>query len=177
MLRITLDMDDVMADTNGKLIDYALNEFGPGHLYEDYRRAAFKDILHPKQMKKMYSYIHQTGFFKDIPVMEGAQEVVEELAQYYEIYVATAAMEFPNSFREKYDWLQINFPNIPWSNVVFCGDKSVIASDFLIDDHLKNMLSFTGKGILYSAPHNLHETAYPRVANWREIREMFLPKK
>ncbi len=177
MLRITLDMDDVLADTHGKLIEYVLNEFDTHYLYEDFRKTAFRELLHPKQLKKMYSYIHQTGFFKDIPVMEGAQETVKELSQYYEIYVATAALEFPNSFREKYDWLQMNFPDISWKNIVFCGDKSIIASDFLIDDHIKNMISFTGKGILYSAPHNKDETAYPRVANWREIREMFLPKE
>ncbi|GHB81952.1 5' nucleotidase, NT5C type [Persicitalea jodogahamensis] len=177
MLRITLDMDDVLADTHGKLIDYVLNEFDTHYLYEDFRKTPIKELLHPKQFKKMYTYIHQSGFFKDIPVMEGAQETVQELSQYYEIFVATAALEFPNSFREKYDWLQSNFPDIAWKNIVFCGDKSIISSDFLIDDHVKNMLSFTGKGILYSAPHNMEETAYPRVANWREIREMFLPKE
>jgi 5'(3')-deoxyribonucleotidase len=176
MVRITLDMDDVMADTNGKLIDIVLNEFNTNHSREDFRKKSFKELLHPKQQKKLHTYIQQPGFFKNIPVMQGAVETVTELANYYEIYIATAAMEFPNSFREKYDWLQKHFPFIPWNNVVFCGDKSVIASDYLIDDHIKNLVSFRGKGILFSAPQNLKETSYQRVNNWAEIGDLFLPK-
>lgn len=176
MLRITLDMDDVLADTHGKLIDFALNEFESIHVADDFRQHPLRELLHPKQMSKVFEYVQRSGFFQDIPVMQDAISTVQELSQYYEIFVATAAMEFPNSFREKYDWLATHFPFIPWSNLVFCGNKSIIASDYLIDDHVKNMLSFTGKGILYSAPHNLKETAWPRVANWHEIGEMFLPK-
>ncbi len=176
MLRITLDMDDVLANTHGKLIDFALNEFKTTHSPGDFHQHPLRELLHPKQMSKVYEYLHQPGFFRDIPVMDGAIRTVQELSRYYEIFVATAAMEFPNSFKEKYDWLAEHFPFIPWHNIVFCGDKSIIASDYLIDDHIKNMVSFTGKGILYSAPHNLKETAHPRVANWREVGEMFLPK-
>lgn len=176
MLRITLDMDDVLADTHGKLIDFALDEFETTHVASDFRKHPLRELLHPKQISKVYEVVHQPGFFRDIPLMEAAVETVLKLSQYYEIYIATAAMEFPNSFREKYDWLAEHFPFIPRSNIVFCGDKSVIASDYLIDDHVKNMISFTGKGILFSAPHNLKETAYPRVGNWHEVGEMFLPK-
>lgn len=176
MVRITLDMDDVLADTNGKLIDIAMNEFDTNHSREDFRKKSFKELLHPKQQKKLYSFIQQPDFFKDIPVMPDAIETVKELANYYEIFVATAAMEFPNSFREKYDWLQRYFPFIPWKNVVFCGDKSIITSDYLIDDHIKNLISFKGKGILFSAPHNLKETGFQRVSNWDEIGDLFLPK-
>lgn len=176
MVRITLDMDDVMADTNGKLIDIILNEFPTNHSAEDFRKKSFKELLHPKQQKKLYTYIQQPGFFQDITVMPGAVDIISELTNYYEIYIATAAMEFPNSFREKYDWLQKHFPFIPWSNVVFCGDKSIINSDYLIDDHVKNLISFRGKGILFSAPHNLKEAGYQRVNNWAEIGDLFLPK-
>lgn len=175
MVRITLDMDDVLADTNGKLIDIVLNEFSTFHIREDFYTQSFKELLHPKQLKKLFSRLHEPGFFKDIPVMPDATDVVFELSRYYEIFVATASMEFPNSFREKFDWLQAYFPFIPWTNIVFCGNKSIISSDFLIDDHVKNLTSFKGKGILFSAPHNLKETNYRRVNNWKEIADLFLP--
>jgi 5'-nucleotidase len=176
MVRITLDMDDVLADTNGKLIDIVLNEFNTMHRREEFYQHSFRELLHPKQLKKLYSILQQPGFFKNIPVVENSVEVVKELSNYYEIYVATAAMEFPNSFREKYDWLHTHFPFIPWTNIVFCGNKSIISSDFLIDDHVKNLIPFKGKGILYSAPHNLKERGFNRVANWAEISDLFLPK-
>ncbi|GAB2771621.1 5'-3'-deoxyribonucleotidase [Rhabdobacter roseus] len=175
MLRLTLDMDDVMANTHEKLVDIVLNEFDTIYSEPDFATRPLRELLHPKQLNKLNKYLHKPGFFKDIAVKEGAIETVSQLARYYEIYVATAAMEFPNSFREKYDWLHQHFPFIPWHNIVFCGDKSIIASDYLIDDHVRNILAFRGQGILFSAPHNLNETAYKRVSNWKEISELFLP--
>jgi 5'-nucleotidase len=177
MKRITLDMDDVLADTHGKLIDIALNEFATHYSRHDFQKQALQDLLHAKQMKKLYSIIQQPGFFADIPAIEGAVEVVKRLSQYYEIFIATAAMEFPNSFREKYDWLGKHLPFIPWTHIVFCGDKSIISSDYLIDDHVKNLFAFQGKPILYSAPHNLKETNFQRVSSWAEIADLFLPKE
>ena len=176
MKRITLDMDDVLADTHGKLIDIALNEFTTNHSRHDFQNHALHNLLHAKQMKKLYALIQQPGFFANIPPIEGAVEVVTRLSHYYEIYIATAAMEFPNSFREKYDWLAQHLPFIPWTHIVFCGDKSIIASDYLIDDHVKNLIAFKGKPILYSAPHNLKETNFQRVSSWAEIADLFLHK-
>ena len=175
MKRITLDMDDVLADTEGKLIDFALREFTPHRSRHDYRQQPMHQLLHAQQLKNVDVYIHQPGFFVDIPVMEGAQDVVAQLTKYYEIFVATAAMEFPNSFREKYDWLQKYFPFIPWTNYVFCGHKSIISTDYLIDDRVNNLLACKGKPILFSAPHNLKETDFQRVSNWTEIADLFLP--
>jgi 5'(3')-deoxyribonucleotidase len=31
----------------------------------------------------------------------------------------------------KYEWMHEHFPFIPDSHLVFCGDKSIIAADFL----------------------------------------------
>ena len=158
MKRITLDMDDVLADTEGKLIDFALQEFKTTHSRHEFRQKPMHELLHAKQLKKVDAYINQPGFFADIPVMEDAQDVVT-----------------PNSFREKYDWLQKHFPCIPWTNYVFCGHKSIISSDYLIDNRVNNLLAFQGKPILYSAPHNLKENNFQRVSNWAEIADLFLP--
>lgn len=175
MKRITLDMDDVLADTEGKLIDFALREFTTTHSRQDFLQKPMHELLHAKQMKKVDASIHLPGFFTDIPVMQGAQDVVAHLTKYYEIFIATAAMEFPNSFREKYDWLQKHFPFIPWTNYVFCGHKNIISTDYLIDDRVNNLLACKGKSILYSAPHNLKESNFQRVSNWAEIADLFLP--
>ncbi len=41
-------------------------------------------------------------FFEDLPVMEDSQRVLRLLVRQYEIFIATSAMEFPNSFGPKY---------------------------------------------------------------------------
>ncbi len=175
MLRLTLDMDDVMADTHSKLVDIVLNEFTTTLDEKDLRAKGLRELLHPKQLTRLHKIIDSPGFFADIQVMPDAIETVHRLSHFYEIFVATACMEFPNSFRDKFDWLHKHFKFIPWTNIVFCGYKSIIQSDYLIDDQIRNLNAFKGEGILFSAPHNLRENGFKRVASWQEISELFLP--
>jgi 5'(3')-deoxyribonucleotidase len=107
-------------------------------------------------------------------VIEGSQEVILALSKKYEIFIATAAMEFPTSFVHKYEWLKTHFSFIPWTHFVFCGDKSILQADYLIDDHVRNFKRFTGQGILFTSPHNVHDEWTPRVNNWQEVAALLL---
>jgi 5'(3')-deoxyribonucleotidase len=49
-----------------------------------------------------------------------------------------------------------------------------VLADYLIDDNLRQLRSFAGEGILFTAPHNVHETAFRRVNDWKDVRRMFL---
>lgn len=177
MLRLTLDMDDVLADTHEKLVSTVLKDFNTALSAKDFEGKPLREILHPKQLTRLKRIMNEPGFFADIPVKKDAREVVHKLSSYYEIYVATAAMEFPNSFKDKFDWLRKHFDFIPWSNIVFCGHKSIIHSDYLIDDHVGNLNAFKGEGILFTANHNLKETSFRRVSSWQEVSELFIPNK
>jgi 5'-nucleotidase len=177
MLRLTLDMDDVMADTHEKLIDIVLNDFDTTLTDKDLRSKALRELLHPKQLGKLHKIIDSPGFFADIKVKEGAEETVYRLSKFYELFVATACMEFPTSFNDKFSWLKKHFPFIPWTNIVFCGYKSIIQSDYLLDDHVRNLAAFKGKGILFTAPHNLKDNTFKRVSDWKEVSDLFLPIK
>ena len=83
-------------------------------------------------------------------------------------------MEVPTSFTAKYEWLGRHFPFIPASHIVFCGDKSILQADYLIDDNPRQLKRFGGEGILYDAHHNVHATGFRRVKNWLEVEELFL---
>ena len=61
-------------------------------------------------------------------------------------------------------------------NFVFCGDKSIINADYLIDDHVRYIKRFLGQGILFTSPNNINETGYFRVNNWHEVKN-FLSNK
>jgi 5'(3')-deoxyribonucleotidase len=172
--RLILDQDDVLADTHGKLAKIVLNDFGTNLTHETLHQGPFRQTLSPEDQQRLYQLIHEPGFFADIPLIPNAREAVFELNKKYEIFVATAAMEFPNSFRDKYDWLHTHFDFIPWNNLVFCGDKSVLNGDYLIDDMPRNLKSFRGKGLLFNAPHNLDETEFERVMHWEDITKLLL---
>ena len=106
--------------------------------------------------------------------MPGAQDVLRALSDRFEIYIATQAMTVPNSLGPKYRWLQRHFPFIPPTQYVFCGNKSILRADYLIDDLPRNLERFEGAGLLFSAPHNLSATGpFTRVNNWQEVAAYF----
>lgn len=168
--RIALDMDEVIADIEHKFIQTYEREFGKRLSKEDLYG---KKVYYFEGARYIRTFLFEKGFFRDLPVIADSQEVVEELMEHYDVFITTAAMEFRNCLEDKYDWLQEFFPAINWKNIVFCGDKSIIRADYMIDDHASNLRSFQGKGLLYTASHNVNETKFTRVNNWIEVRDFF----
>ncbi len=112
---------------------------------------------------------HAPGFFADLEVIAGSQEALLELSRHHDIYITSAAMEVPSSFADKFQWMEKNFPFIPPSRIVFCGDKNIVNADVLIDDRSRHFKGFRGTGILFTAPHNAGETADLRADNWNDV--------
>lgn len=174
MKRIAIDMDEVMADANLRFMDWYERDFGKRITVEEIHGKFFREVVLPEHRERTIKYLHTEGFFKDMAVIEDSQEVIEKLSKKYEIFIATAAMEFPTSFVHKYEWVKQHFPFIPWTHIVFCGDKSIIHADYLIDDHTRNFKRFSGQGILFTSPHNVNESWSPRVNNWQEVAKLLL---
>lgn len=170
--RIAIDMDEVMADTVGKLLRCYNRDYDDCITMADLRGKKLRHVA--KCGLEVYRYFDDPAFLRDLDVMPDSQEVIRALQDRYEVFVASAAMEVPASFAAKYEWLREHFPFIPPSHIVFCGDKSIINADYLIDDHTYQFARFRGQGILFTAAHNVEETGYPRVDNWREVAELFL---
>jgi len=172
--RLIIDMDDVMADATGQMIAFYEREFG---LKIDRQSLAHKEEgkgfpAHHHNMVKEYPY--RPDFFRTMNIMEGCQEVVEALNQKYDLFVVSAAMEFPQSLREKLDWLHQHFPFLQWRQFVFCGSKAVVHGDYMIDDLPYNLETFNGEKFLFSAPHNLQFNHYTRFNHWNEVGTHFL---
>ena len=174
MKRIAIDMDEVIADAYKRIIDWYERDFNRRISLEELQGKSFIDVVPPEHRDKIREYLHTDGFFKDMAVIDGSEEVIFELSKKYEIFITTAAMEFPTSFVHKYEWMKAHFPFIPWTHIVFCGDKSIIHADYLIDDRSRHFKHFTGQGILFTSPHNVHETWTPRVNNWQDVAALLL---
>ena len=172
--RIGIDMDEVIADTLGEILIRYNNEFKTSHGKADFLGRRFWEAVPPDHRVRIVEYFKDGSIFADLPVFEHSQEVVAELNQAYEVFITTAAMEVPSSFTPKFQWLARHFPFLKPSHIVFCGDKSVLAVDYLIDDNVRHFERLQGEGIVFTAPHNVGETRYRRVGNWLEVREMFL---
>lgn len=173
--RIAIDMDEVMANIEPKFQHIYEREFGKKITRDDYWGDKIYSIR--EEARYIRNFLFDKGFFRDLEVMPDSREVIRELMEDYEIFITTAAMEFRSSFEDKYDWLHEHFPFLHWKNFVFCGDKSIIRADYMIDDHVNNLERFTGTGLLFTASHNIHEERFVRVNNWQEVRAYFKSKK
>lgn len=173
MKRICVDMDEVMADTLGEHLRRYNQAFEEEITLEDLAGKGLWEVTPADRQKELRAFLDAEDFFEDLPLMEGAQEVLKQLSANFEIFIATQAMAVPNSLGPKYRWLQRHFSFIPPAHYVFCGDKSILRADFLIDDLPRNLLRFEGQGLLFTAPHNLAATGFIRVKNWQEVAEHF----
>mgnify|MGYP004560520773 CR=1 FL=1 len=81
MLRLTLDMDDVLADTHEKLVEIILNDFATIRTEKELNSRPLRELLHPKQLSKLHKIMDTPGFFADIKVKEGAIETVSRLSR------------------------------------------------------------------------------------------------
>jgi 5'(3')-deoxyribonucleotidase len=192
---IAVDMDEVIADALQEHLDRYNRDFAndetPAITLADLHGRRLWQVIPAHRHAILDNYFRDGDFFRNLGVMPHAQRVLERLQSRYEIFIASAAMEVPSSFAAKYDWLADNFPFIPTSHIVFCGDKSILRADYLIDDNPRQLALFENKqhgeseavshngatreGILYTSPANVDITGYRRVNDWLAVEKMFLP--
>jgi 5'(3')-deoxyribonucleotidase len=172
-IRIAIDMDEVIADTIDKFIELYKREHNTLVRLDEMTGKEFNELL-PEDIKQtLRYYINQPGFFRDLKVMPGSQEVVKALCEKYDVYIVSAAMEFPNSLIDKHDWLLEHFPFISWKNIIFCGHK-IVDVQIMIDDRIRNFAGFNGRKLLFSSPHNFLINEYERVNTWAEVADKLL---
>ena len=175
MARIFVDMDEVLADSSAKLADMFEAEFGLDVRQQVWEQGCKVYDLAPEGLRTyVRDYLHRPGFFADLAVFENAQAVLKRLNEVHEVYICSAAVEFPQCLVDKMNWLQTHFPFLSYKQVIFCGGrKKFLLGDYLIDDHLSNISSFEGTGLLFHASHNKHDTRFVRMQDWKGVEEYF----
>jgi 5'(3')-deoxyribonucleotidase len=171
---LCVDMDEVIADALGEHLSRYNRDFSERLTRADLEGRWLWDLVPADRQQALSDYISSEDFFAVLQVMPHAQRVLERLQTRYEIYIATAAMEVPSSFNAKFLWLKQHFPFIAPSHMVFCGNKSILRADYLIDDNPRQLRLFRGEGILFSSPANVNVTGFRRVRDWLDVEEMFL---
>jgi 5'(3')-deoxyribonucleotidase len=180
---IAVDMDEVIADALGEHLFRYNRDFPPtpgdAHFPDPLTAADLNgrrlwQAVPADRHAALDSYLASDDFFRNLPVMPDAARVLESLQPRYDIFIASAAMEIPSSFTAKFEWLAEHFPFIPTSHIVFCGCKSVLGTDFLIDDNPRQLQAFRGEGILFGSPANINIRVFRRVDTWLDVERLFL---
>lgn len=169
-----VDMDEVVADTYGAHIE----------IYNrDYKESLTREIcmgdevwrkVPEDRQSSVRNHARNRGFFRDLKPIADSRSVLKELNEKYEVYIASAAMQFPNSLEEKSEWLDEHLPFIPWQRRILCGHKHILKGDILIDDRSYNLKEFDGRSLLFTSPHNVNTNGFERVGNWQEVAQKLL---
>jgi 5'(3')-deoxyribonucleotidase len=167
-------MDEVLVDILPKLLRVYNEAFDERLSREAFAGRSLHDIVPPERHAALEELLLEPSFFADLAPMPGGIEAVRALGERFEVFIASAAMEVPTSLAAKFSWLQRHLPFVPTSHIVFCGDKSIVDADFLIDDTARHFRRFRGTGILFDAPHNRRVTGYVRALDWEHVRALFL---
>jgi 5'-nucleotidase len=171
MKRILVDMDGVLADVYHRFFELHEEETG--------QRKTIDEIIGLREGEAfpgLKRWVEMPGFFRTIPVMPDSQRILKTLNDIYDIVVVSMATEFPVCLTDKQLWLMEHFPFISWKQIVFCGNKSLIKADIMIDDHFKNLDNFSGETIMFIQPHNLKSInhRHKTVSSWQEIEKLLL---
>ena len=177
MAIIAVDMDEVMADTVLEHLNRYNRQFGESIRKQDLRGKWLWQVVPSDRHDQLAQFLDDPDFFADLPLMDDAVRVLERVSQDHELFIASAAMEVPRSFNAKYAWLQRHFPFLTPSHYVFCGTKSILRADYLIDDNPRQLRAFSGQGLLFTATHNKAVDAqafgWRRMDDWSAVERFF----
>ena len=173
-MTLFVDMDEVFADTYNAHLSRYNAEYNEKLTALDCMGKEVWQCVPETRQRSVHEHARTDGFFTELEPIKDSKEVLKELSLKYNVFVASAAMQFPNSLREKSDWLDKHYPFIHWKNRILCGSKHILFGDILIDDRSYNLENFNGRKILFTSPHNVYTTGYERADNWLEIADTLL---
>ena len=99
MKRVLIDMDEVIADPMGAMIDWYQKEYGGS--FDPARTIGGSWVKgFPEEHRALIrARLFEPGFFRNLPVMKDSVDVLKEMNKRYEIFIVSAATEFPNSLK------------------------------------------------------------------------------
>ena len=167
-------MDEVMADALSEHLLRYNRDHNENLTLADLQGKWLWDVVSSDRHNTLEGYLRSEDFFESLAVMPESQRVMRRLTMNFDVFIATAAMEVPTSFQQKFVWLERHFPFISPAHIVYCGDKNILRADYLIDDNPRQLRRFKGTGILYTSPHNVSVKGYKRVNDWLDVEKLFL---
>lgn len=171
MKRATLliDMDSVITDLMSKWFS-AYNEAYDDHLTVDQLTGW---NTHQKVKKecgsKIYEFLEQPGFYRDLRPLPQALEVIKRLNERYDIFIVTTSPI--NAFKDKTEWILEYLPFIGAEKIIFTHFKHKIKGDILFDDAPHNLISFQNEGgiaVAMDYPYN-RDINCLRVSGWLQF--------
>ena len=168
---LAVDMDEVLADSITLLVEQYNKAYSTHLSKQDLFGKTIYDCLPSSHISFIKQQQNSVDFYQEVAVMEGAQEGIAILSEKYDIYVVSAALEFPNSLASRCTFIAKNFPELTWKKLIFCANKPLIKADIILDDMTENLVGFGANGYLFTAYHNTMLKYPNRLNSWEEVVE------
>lgn len=172
-LVIAFDQDRPIANLEETWVAEYNKEWNDNITYKDWTSWDVSAFVKPECGSHIFDIIKRPGFYRHLPVTEGAKDCIAYLQSlgFWDICFASASPR--EAFQDKYDWFGEHFPSVDQSDIIFVGNKKRVHADFLIDDRVDNLAVFEGIPILFDAPWNQEEKKYIRVYDHTDVRNLF----
>ena len=178
MKTIGIDLDDVLNELcTSWILNHYNQEYHDTLKLEDMICWNVEKYVKPECGKKIYEILLRPNFFLNLRPKENSQSVTNELSKKYDLYVVTAY--HPKTVVDKVEWIQTYFPHIDSRKVIFCNNKGLINTDWLIDDGAHNILDYYNNGgknpIVFDRPWNRDlSLQFKRASDWLNIGSILL---
>ncbi len=171
-LKIGIDIDEVIRDFVGKLIEVYKREH-PNHWIKPIKTWDLKPYFElGKDVSDFYLNKHAKEIYTTAPLNKGADEFLRRLRKDYSVCLVTSQ---PNEQIEKYtiEWLNKN--KVPYDELIFSKDKGTFIGNYLLDDGIHNLERCLETGncipVVFDTPWNQEWTGL-RVKNYEEFLKL-----
>ncbi len=145
-----------------------------------------QDLLGDKK-DAFFEFFVTQNLYDHVDIVDNCKEVLEEICKYYDVYITTDYIwrDVPDyagdNMRNKFNFLNKNFPFLDRRKYVFTSSKNVVKCDIRIDDKIENLVGDDSEKYLFTAYHNktiskeeLEQMGIIRVNGWLELAEILL---
>ena len=168
---IKIDIDGVLEDLLVPLIAMYKERHGIEIPYDSFSRYDFANFK-PDVRQEFLDILHTQELIERLEPVDGAYEALADLNERYDVFLVTAT--WVERFGMKAGWIIHNYPFIQLDRILRIPGKykSMLNTDFAVDDYHENLKTDLAHRILVDAPfnRNVHDEAFGfhRVKNLAE---------
>lgn len=170
---ILVDMDGPLADFDAHFYELCVaNGFGLDYEGPTFQRHRFATdhIVDRSQRRAARQMVNQDPtWFRELPVVPGAPEGLEELAGLADVWICTKPLEANPTCRDaKAAWLAEHFGERWLQRLILAPDKSMVVGDVLLDDAPKVewLARAQWRPVIYEMPWNGHGSDWGALPHW-----------
>lgn len=168
---VLVDQDGPLADFDARFFEMCAENGWELHSDRSTQchRFATDCMVDRKARRKARLFVDSSAWFADLPVVEGAVEGINALAEHAEVWICTKPLEANLTCRDdKAMWVRKNL-GVEWERrLIMAPDKSLVIGDVLLDDAPKPewFVRAPWQPVVFSTPWNGPGSVWGELPHW-----------